>query len=67
MMRRESQQKAAKHVGVFTRPQRRWLARKVAREIDQAAGAAVAAQKRGDPDEMKRQEARLARAVQALD
>lgn len=66
MMRREAGLRAQRHVGVFTRGQRRWLAHEVAKEIDQAASAAAAAMKRGDQEEASRQGERLNRAVEAL-
>jgi hypothetical protein len=66
LMRRETRERVRKHVGVFTRPQRRWLADKISKEVDQAAGAAAAAIKRGDRAEANRQEARLNRAIEAL-
>lgn len=66
MMRREAGLRARKHVGLFTRPQRRWLANKVSKEIDQAASAVAAAIKRGDQAEASKQGERLNRAVESL-
>lgn len=67
MLRREANGRAAaKFKGLFTRGQRRWLASKVTREVDQAAGAAAQAIKRDDQAEAARQQARLTRAIEAL-
>lgn len=67
MLRREAGQRAAQRFnGLFTRLQRRWLAGKVTKEVDQAAGAAARALEANDQAEATRQQARLSRAIEAL-
>ena len=67
MLRREAGQRAAQRFnGLFTRSQRRWLSSKVTREVDQAAGCTAKAIEAGDEAEAARQQARLNRAIEAL-